>query len=166
MKTNLYYWSYLTQFFVEWEMLSCIENKNTHFMFNNFFFKPCRLWRIWKKCWAGTPQMTVWSMRIAWWIPMATNTHSEYVILIAFPMQQRLHERASMLRCTLDCLNCYLDECREKNMPLRPPYKFLPIHHSWPPPYKFNAISTMKFIRRRWIIQQFTNQKPTWLLEL
>jgi len=36
----------------------------------------------------------------AYWIPKATNTHSEYVMLIAFPLQQWLHERASMLRCT------------------------------------------------------------------
>jgi len=32
----------------------------------------------------GRPQMTVWRMRIAGWIPRATNTHSEYVILIAY----------------------------------------------------------------------------------
>jgi len=31
-------------------------------------------------------------------MPKATNTHSEYVILIAFSLQQWLHERASMLR--------------------------------------------------------------------
>ena len=37
-------------------------------------------------------------MRIACWVPKATNTHSEYVILIAFPLQQWLHERTSMLR--------------------------------------------------------------------
>ena len=35
----------------------------------------------------------------------ATNTHSEYVILIAFPLQQWLHEGTSMLRYTYsDCL--------------------------------------------------------------
>jgi hypothetical protein len=35
----------------------------------------------------------------------ATNTHSEYVILIAFPRQQRLRERDSMLRYTyIACL--------------------------------------------------------------
>ena len=39
-------------------------------------------------------------MRIAWCIPKATNTHSQYVILIAFPRQQWLRERASMLRHT------------------------------------------------------------------
>jgi hypothetical protein len=39
-------------------------------------------------------------MRIACWIPKATNTHSQHVILTAFPLQQWLHERASMLRYT------------------------------------------------------------------
>jgi hypothetical protein len=46
----------------------------------------------------GRPQMTIWCMRIAWWIPKATDTHSEYVIIIAFPLQQWLNEGASMLR--------------------------------------------------------------------
>jgi len=36
-------------------------------------------------------------MRILCWITKATDTHSEYVILIALPLQQRLYERASML---------------------------------------------------------------------
>ena len=39
-------------------------------------------------------------MRIVRWIPKATDTHSEYVILIAFPLQQWLRERASLLLCT------------------------------------------------------------------
>ena len=34
-------------------------------------------------------------MRIACWAPKATNTHSEYVILIAFPLQQWLQESPS-----------------------------------------------------------------------
>jgi len=44
--------------------------------------------------------MTVWRMRLACWITKATNTHSEYVLLIAFPLQQRLHESSLMLRYT------------------------------------------------------------------
>jgi hypothetical protein len=44
--------------------------------------------------------MTIWRLRIACWIPKATNTHSEYVILTALPLKQWLHERASMLRYT------------------------------------------------------------------
>jgi len=46
--------------------------------------------------------MTVWRMRIACWIPKATHTHTHlpYVILIAFPLQTMLQERASVLRYT------------------------------------------------------------------
>jgi hypothetical protein len=42
--------------------------------------------------------MTIWRMRIAYWITKATGTHSEYVlvILIAFPRKQWLHERRSI----------------------------------------------------------------------
>ena len=42
------------------------------------------------------PQKTIRRMRIACWTPKATNTHSEYVILTAFPLQQWLHESVSM----------------------------------------------------------------------
>ena len=48
----------------------------------------------------GRPQIAIWRMRIACWIPKATNTHSQYVILVASPLQQRFQERASMLRYT------------------------------------------------------------------
>jgi len=52
-------------------------------MFNNiyFFSKP------------KVPQMTMWHIRIAYWISKATNTHSEYVILTAFPLKKWLYER-------------------------------------------------------------------------
>jgi len=40
-----------------------------------------------------SPQMMIWRMRIARWIPKATNTLSayNYLTLIAFPRQQSLH---------------------------------------------------------------------------
>ena len=47
-----------------------------------------------------TPQMTTWRMRIAVWVHKATHTHTEYVILIVFLIQQWLQESASMLRYT------------------------------------------------------------------
>jgi hypothetical protein len=50
-----------------------------------------------------SPQMAIWHMRIACWIPKATNTHSEFAYsesVIAFLLQQWLHERASLLRYT------------------------------------------------------------------
>ena len=46
----------------------------------------------------GRPQMTICRMRTACCIPKATNTHSQYVILTAFPLQQWSHERVSLLR--------------------------------------------------------------------
>jgi hypothetical protein len=56
---------------------------------------------MWKhKVEQDRPQMTVWHMCIACWIPKAIDTHSEYVILIAFTLQQWLNERASILRYT------------------------------------------------------------------
>ena len=48
----------------------------------------------------GRPQMATWRVRIACWTSKATNTHSEYVILIAFPQQQWLQESASVLLYT------------------------------------------------------------------
>jgi hypothetical protein len=41
--------------------------------------------------------MTKWHMRISCWIAKTTSTHSEYVVLTAFPLQQQLHELASLL---------------------------------------------------------------------
>jgi hypothetical protein len=52
--------------------------------------------------------MTIWHMRIACWVTKATDTHSQYVILIAFLLQQWLHERASVLRYMHITLSCYI----------------------------------------------------------
>jgi len=58
----------------------------------------------------GRPQKIIWYMQIACWIPKATNMQSDYVILIALPQQQWLHEHASSLRYTyIACLVLY--EC-------------------------------------------------------
>ena len=46
----------------------------------------------------GRTKMTIWYIRIVCWIPKATNTPSEYVLIIAFSQQQWLHERALILR--------------------------------------------------------------------
>jgi len=39
-------------------------------------------------------------MRIACWTPKAADTHSEYVIPKAFPLQQSLRDHSSMLPYT------------------------------------------------------------------
>ena len=51
-------------------------------------------------------------MRFASWITKATNTHSEYVVLTAFPLQQWLRERVSCL-LYVHCLSCNADMFEE-----------------------------------------------------
>jgi hypothetical protein len=104
MTTNIHFLSYLVQFFLEWNMFqtNAVEKMETYILCSVTFFRKSCLYEImWKKfAERGGPQMIIWRMRIACWIPKATNTHSQYVILITFPPQQRLHERASMWRYT------------------------------------------------------------------
>jgi hypothetical protein len=80
---------------------SCRENQNIYVK-NNFFFENLAIYEItWKNIVRpDTPHMTIWCIHITYYVPKATNTHSEYVILISFSRQQLLHERASMLRYT------------------------------------------------------------------
>ena len=56
----------------------------------------------------GRPQMIIRRKNTACWITTATDTHSEYVILIYFTQQQRLREGTSMSRYTyIACLALY-----------------------------------------------------------
>jgi hypothetical protein len=90
------------------------ENHNTHFTYSNFFFENRAVYEImWKNIVErGWPQMTMWRMRIACWLAKATNTHTECVILIAFPVPQWLHERTSILRYTYtSCLVPFFRGC-------------------------------------------------------
>ena len=106
MKTTEQFFSYLAQFFLEWEMLQAkfTVKIKTHFLFGNFFFEnPAVYETMWENAVErDRPQMDniIWRMRIASWIPKATNTHSQYVIFIASPLQQWLYFRVSMLRFT------------------------------------------------------------------
>jgi hypothetical protein len=49
-----------------------------------------------------------WLYNITWWITKTTNTHSGYIILNVFLLQQWLHERASLLRLYVHCLPCFI----------------------------------------------------------
>jgi hypothetical protein len=65
----------------------CRENHITRFMFHNFFRKSCCLWDNVEKYYIdreATHDNIIRRMRVACWITKATDTHSEYVILIAF----------------------------------------------------------------------------------
>jgi len=74
-----------------------IENIKIHVVFSDFFPENRAVYEI---VFINRPQVTIWHMRSVFWIRNATNTHSEYVTLIAFPLPQWLHERDSMLRYT------------------------------------------------------------------
>jgi len=58
-------------------------------MFNNFFFNRAVFEIMWENSVEPGMLLTIiWRMRIACCTPKATNTLLEYVILIAFPLQQ------------------------------------------------------------------------------
>jgi hypothetical protein len=89
---------------------SCGENQNTHFMLSNVFYRAFYeiMWKYFVV--PVRPQMTIKRMRIACWIPMATNTNSHYVThcfatatIVArtrLIVTSLLHELASLLRHT------------------------------------------------------------------
>ena len=110
MKTNIHFLTYLAQFFLEWEMFQTevVEEIKTHILFQiTFCRKSYRLWdNVEKYRSAGRPQMAIWSMRIACWIPKATHTQSQYVILIAFPHQRCMKGLASMIHRYVNYLYC------------------------------------------------------------
>jgi len=86
-----------------------VEKIKTHILFSiTFYFRKKRtVYEIMCKniVEPSRPQMTVQRMCIACWVPKATNTHSEHVILIAFLQQQLLPKSAPMLRYTyIACL--------------------------------------------------------------
>ena len=65
-----------------------VENMKTRILCSvTFFFlvENCAAYEMWKNIVEpGRPRMTTWLMRIACWIPKATNTHTEHVILFPF----------------------------------------------------------------------------------
>jgi len=59
-----------------------VEKIKKHILYSlNFFFENRAVCEImWKNIVEqGRPQMTIWRMRIACWIPKATNTHIQVV---------------------------------------------------------------------------------------
>jgi hypothetical protein len=65
------------------------RNKNTHSIFNNYFPESravCEImWKKYGRARQATDDNIIRRMRISCWIPMATNTHSQYVIFMGFP---------------------------------------------------------------------------------
>jgi len=79
--------------FIEWEMFQTKVVKNLFFSENHAVYEV-----MWKNIVEpDRPQITIWRMLSA---HLSTNTRSEYVVPIAFPLQQWLEERPCMLRYT------------------------------------------------------------------
>jgi hypothetical protein len=99
MKTSIHFLSHLTRFFLEWEMFQTkfVEKIKTHILCSITVFSKIVLFYeiIWKD--VVMRSMIVCCAHIACWIPKATSTPSEYVLLIAFSLQQWLHECTSAL---------------------------------------------------------------------
>jgi len=102
MKTDVRVLLFLAQFFLETENFrtNIVEKMKTRIVCSVSFFENRTAYEImWENIVEpDRPQMKMWRLRVVCWIPKATNTHPQYAILIAFPLQQRLHERVSMLR--------------------------------------------------------------------
>jgi hypothetical protein len=93
--------------------IKVVEKFKTHILCSiTFPPKSCRLWDNVEKY--GTARQAthdniIRRMRFACWITKATDTHTEYVILPALPLQQWLRERASVLRYTyIACLMLHM----------------------------------------------------------
>ena len=85
MKTYVHFW-YTAQFFSEWKMLQTqLVDKFKHIFTAFFFLKLCRYGKMWKSIIeSGRTQSSIWRMRFACRINKATNTNSEYVMILLF----------------------------------------------------------------------------------
>ena len=80
--------SYLAQFFLEREIFQkkTLQRKSKH-TFDIFYVENRAVYKLMGKHMleSDSPQITTWRMRISCWITTVTDTHSEHVILTAFP---------------------------------------------------------------------------------
>jgi hypothetical protein len=83
-----------------------IEKINTHVLCSVSFILYEIMWKNIVQ--TGRPQMTIWLVHVAFWLPTAAKSPSEYVTLIAFARQKWLHERAPVLRSYVHCLSCHI----------------------------------------------------------
>ena len=112
MQTDVHLWSSLFQFFLEWEMFQAnvMEKLKTHILCSNIFFENRAVYEI---MWKNTvepdrPQMAIWRMRIACWIPKATNTLSICNTYCSSPATMVAPSRLNVTlyeRCLVHCTN-------------------------------------------------------------
>ena len=71
------------------------NSKHTFHVQKLFFFNRAAYEMMWKNMVErDRPQLTIWRMRSECWVTKATYTHSQYVILIVFSLEQWLHAGA------------------------------------------------------------------------
>jgi len=85
----------------------CRETLDTHFVFNISYENRAVYEVGWKNIVKrGGSHMIKWSVRVACWIPKATNTRPEYVLCVVFPLQQWLHEEHLSVTLHAQCVSC------------------------------------------------------------
>jgi hypothetical protein len=93
------------------------EKIKTHILCSGTCLRnSCRLLDNVEKCGAARPATDgsmIERMRFAWRIIKVRDLHSEYAILIAFPLHQWLQEGASTLRYTY--IACIVFGCAQQN---------------------------------------------------
>ena len=102
MKNSVNFLSYLTEFFLEWEFFrtKVVEKIKTRILRSVALFQKKNkivpfMRYVRKYCTAGkaTDDNTIGRMRTACSLTKATDTHTGYVKLTAFPLQQWLNKR-------------------------------------------------------------------------
>ena len=106
MKPTTHLFQYLAELFLEREMFQTnVADKIKTLILGSIVssWKLCPLWdnvEEYGRAGETTGDNKIRRMGIASWITKATNTHSEYKMLIAFPREQYFRERSSLLRYT------------------------------------------------------------------
>ena len=106
MKTNLHLWSYLTHFFLQLELFrrKIVQNIKTHILCSIIFFfsiivpfvrKCVKIFRAGQ----ATDDNVIRRTRIACWITMATDTHSEFFLHCNMVARTRLTVRYTSIAC-------------------------------------------------------------------
>ena len=87
MKNDRHFDHFLAQLSFQTIVLEKIETNSLCSIYIFFFENPAMYEIMWKKVLElDRPLMTIWRMRIAFFVPRAASIYSEYVIIIAFPL--------------------------------------------------------------------------------
>ena len=88
------------------------KNEDSHVLYSVIYSrKSSRLWNNVEKYSTArqdTDDIITRRMNFSCWINTTTNTHSEYIIVIAFPWRQLLCESVSILCLCVNHLFCYM----------------------------------------------------------